>query len=58
MSKLTDYIGSQFGNPRGFVGMCCCKIMNIINNPNNIIEIRIRIGNIIFLFLRYLDIPP
>ena len=32
MSKLTDYIGSQFGNPRGFVGMCCCKIMNIINN--------------------------
>ena len=32
MSKFTEYIGSQFGNPRGFVGKVCCVIMNIINN--------------------------
>ncbi|MBQ8297160.1 MAG: class I SAM-dependent methyltransferase [Ruminococcus sp.] len=31
MGKFTEYIGSQFGNPRGFVGKCCCVIMNIIN---------------------------
>lgn len=31
MSKFTDYIGSQFGNPRGFVGKVCCFIMNVIN---------------------------
>lgn len=31
MSKFTEYIGSQFGNPRGFVGKVCCVIMNIIN---------------------------
>lgn len=24
-------IGQQFGNPHGFVGQVCCKIMNIIN---------------------------
>ena len=32
MSKFTEYIGSQFGNPRGFVGKVCCVIMNVINN--------------------------
>ena len=32
MSKFSEYIGSQFGNPRGFVGKCCCIIMNTINN--------------------------
>ncbi len=32
MSKFTEYIGSQFGNPRGFIGKCCCVIMNVINN--------------------------
>lgn len=32
MGKFTEYIGSQFGNPRGFVGKVCCIIMNIINN--------------------------
>lgn len=32
LSKFTDYIGSQFGNPHGFVGRVCCVIMNIINN--------------------------
>ncbi len=32
MSKFTEYIGSQFGNPRGFVGKVCCIIMNVINN--------------------------
>lgn len=32
MGKLTEYIGSQFGNPRGIVGFICCKCMNIINN--------------------------
>lgn len=31
MSKFTEYIGSQFGNPRGVVGSICCLIMNIIN---------------------------
>lgn len=31
MSKFTDYIGSQFGHPRGFVGKVCCIIMNVIN---------------------------
>lgn len=32
MSKFSEYIGSQFGNPRGIIGMICCKIMNIINH--------------------------
>lgn len=32
MSKFSEYIGSQFGNPRGVVGSVCCLIMNIINN--------------------------
>ena len=31
MSKFTDYIGSQFGNPRGIIGKICCIIMNVIN---------------------------
>lgn len=31
MSKFTEYIGEQFGNPHGFVGKVCCVIMNIIN---------------------------
>ena len=31
MSKFTEYIGKQFGNPHGFVGKVCCAIMNIIN---------------------------
>lgn len=31
MSKFSEYIGRQFGNPQGFVGRCCCVIMNIIN---------------------------
>ncbi len=31
MRKFTEYIGSQFGNPHGFVGMICCFIMNVIN---------------------------
>jgi SAM-dependent methyltransferase len=29
--KLTEYIGSQFGNPRGLVGQTCCVIMNLFN---------------------------
>lgn len=32
MGKLSRYIGSQFGNPRGIVGKICCVCMNIINN--------------------------
>lgn len=32
MSRFSEYIGSQFGNPRGFVGKVCCIIMNVINN--------------------------
>ena len=31
MSKFTEYIGSQFGNPRGIIGRICCVIMNVIN---------------------------
>lgn len=31
MSKFTEYIGRQFGNPHGFVGRICCCLMNIIN---------------------------
>lgn len=31
MSKLSDYIGSQFGEPRGIVGRVCCFFMNRIN---------------------------
>ena len=31
MSKFTEYIGSQFGNPRGLIGRICCVIMNVIN---------------------------
>ena len=31
MSKFSDYIGSQFGNPHGFIGKICCVIMNVIN---------------------------
>lgn len=33
MSKFTEYIGSQFGNPRGLIGKICCIAMNIINRP-------------------------
>lgn len=32
MGRFSRYIGSQFGNPRGFIGKCCCVIMNVINN--------------------------
>ena len=31
MGKFTEYIGTQFGNPRGPVGKICCLIMNMIN---------------------------
>jgi len=31
MSKFSEYIGRQFGNPHGFVGLICCQIMNVIN---------------------------
>jgi len=31
MNKISRYIGSQFGNPRGFIGKICCICMNIIN---------------------------
>ncbi|MDD7429442.1 MAG: class I SAM-dependent methyltransferase [Oscillospiraceae bacterium] len=33
MSKLSEYIGSQFGDPRGIVGRVCCFFMNRINQP-------------------------
>lgn len=33
LSKFTEYIGSQFGNPHGIVGSVCCILMNIINKP-------------------------
>ena len=31
MRKFEEYIGSQFGNPRGIMGKICCVIMNVIN---------------------------
>ena len=31
MNKFNKMIGRQFGNPHGFIGMVCCKIMNVIN---------------------------
>ena len=34
MSKFTEYIGSQFGNPRGVIGKVCCILMNIINKDS------------------------
>ena len=33
MSKFTEYIGRQFGEPHGLVGKICCIIMNVINKP-------------------------
>ena len=33
MSRFSEYIGSQFGNPRGIIGKICCIGMNIINQP-------------------------
>ncbi|HKM33683.1 MAG TPA: methyltransferase domain-containing protein [Lachnospiraceae bacterium] len=29
--KLSEYIGSQFGKPRGVFGSICCLVMNVIN---------------------------
>jgi len=31
MGRFSEYIGSQFGKPRGFIGMICCLLMNTIN---------------------------
>lgn len=31
MGIITEYIGSQFGDPRGIVGRVCCFFMNRIN---------------------------
>ena len=31
MGRFSEYIGSQFGNPRGFIGTICCLLMNTIN---------------------------
>lgn len=31
MNKFNKMIGQQFGNPKGFIGRICCKIMNVIN---------------------------
>jgi len=33
MNSFSEYIGSQFGNPHGIIGMICCFIMNRINRP-------------------------
>ncbi|MDE5772657.1 MAG: hypothetical protein K2I06_13730 [Ruminococcus sp.] len=32
MSKFSEYIGSQFGNPHGIMGKIYYSIMNVINN--------------------------
>lgn len=48
MSKFTEYIGSQFGNPHGFIGRVCCVIMNVINKAmykNTVSEIDINSGD-------------
>lgn len=31
MNKITEYIGSQLGNPRGLIGKICFFLMNIVN---------------------------
>ena len=31
MNKFNKMIGQQFGQPKGFIGRICCKIMNVIN---------------------------
>lgn len=31
MISFSEYIGSQFGNPRGIIGKFCCILMNSIN---------------------------
>ena len=31
MGKFTEYIGSQFGNPHGFVGKICCITSEIFH---------------------------
>ena len=31
MGTITEYIGSQLGNPRGLVGSICCFFMNVTN---------------------------
>lgn len=31
MNKFNEYLGTQFANPRGFIGKICCLIMNLIN---------------------------
>ncbi|MCI9003310.1 MAG: methyltransferase domain-containing protein [Oscillibacter sp.] len=33
MGNLANYIGRQFGNPRGAAGWICCQVMNGINRP-------------------------
>lgn len=33
MRNFSEYLGSQFGNPRGLVGKICCIGMNLINRP-------------------------
>jgi ubiquinone/menaquinone biosynthesis C-methylase UbiE len=31
MRKFTDYLASQFGDPTGWFGRLCCKLMNLSN---------------------------
>ena len=33
MGKFSEYVGSQFANPRGLAGRCSCAAMNVINRP-------------------------
>lgn len=32
MSKVSEYIGRQLGNPHGLIGSICCRLMNKVNN--------------------------
>jgi len=55
MRKLSEYIGSQFGNPRGFIGKICCLIMNIINKTmyNGVVDSLVLNKNMIVLDIGY-----
>jgi len=55
MRRLSEYIGSQFGNPRGIIGRICCLIMNIINKTmyNGVVDSLILNNNMKILDIGY-----
>lgn len=40
MGKITEYIGSQFGDPRGVIGKCCCIYKRIKGISENMLLLR------------------